>query len=184
MGRGGGDQYATVRLTGKDIPATIRAIEQKWQTFTTMQPFQYDFFSDTWDHLYISEMKTGKIFILFSILAILIACLGLLGLITFITNKRTKEIGIRKTYGASIQVVLKLLSREVIFLILISSLIAYPIAYFGSKYWLNGFASKVNISPFVYILATLVALVIGWLSISYQTLKAANYNPAKALRIE
>jgi putative ABC transport system permease protein len=108
----------------------------------------------------------------------------LLGLITFITNKRTKEIGIRKTYGASIQVVLKLLSREVIFLILISSLIAYPIAYFGSKYWLNGFASKVNISPFVYILATLVALVIGWLSISYQTLKAANYNPAKALRIE
>jgi putative ABC transport system permease protein len=129
-------------------------------------------------------MKTGKIFILFSILAILIACLGLLGLITFITNKRTKEIGIRKTYGASIQVVLKLLSREVIFLILISSLIAYPIAYFGSKYWLNGFASKVNISPFVYILATLVALVIGWLSISYQTLKAANYNPAKALRIE
>jgi putative ABC transport system permease protein len=184
LGRGGGDMFATVRLKGNDVTGTIRGIEQKWQTFTTRQPFQYDFFSDTWDNLYTSEMKTGKIFILFSVLAVFIACLGLLGLITYITNKRTREIGIRKTYGASIQVVLSLLSKEVVYLILISSLIAYPVAYFGSKYWLEGFASKVNISPLIYVLATLVALAIGWLSISYQTIKAANYNPAKALRIE
>ena len=184
MGPGGGDQYATVRLTGNDVPATISAIEETWKTFTTRQPFQYDFFSDTWDNLYSSEMKTGKIFIIFSLLAIFIACLGLLGLVTYITNKRTREIGIRKTYGASMQVVLRLLSKEVVFLILISSLIAYPIAYFGSKYWLEGFASKVNVSPFIYILATAVTLVIGWLSISYQALKASNYNPARALRIE
>jgi putative ABC transport system permease protein len=184
LGGGGGDQYATVRLNGKDINATIRAIEQKWQSFTSRQPFQYDFFSDTWENLYSSEMKTGKIFILFSILAVFIACLGLLGLITFITNKRTREIGIRKTYGASIQIVLGLLSKEVVYLILISSLIAYPVAYFGSKYWLEGFASKVDISPLIYIMATLVTLVVGWLSISYQTIKAANYNPARALRLE
>lgn len=184
MRPGGGDQYATVRLTGENVPATLREIEQKWQAFTTIQPFQYEFFSDTWNHLYASELKTGKIFILFSVLAVFIACLGLLGLITFITNKRTREIGIRKTYGASGRTVLRLLSKEVIFLILISSLIAYPIAYFGSRYWLNGFASKVTISPLVYLLATLVALVIGWLSISYQTIKAASYNPAKALRTE
>jgi putative ABC transport system permease protein len=184
MNRGGGDQYATIRLTGKDIPATLKAIERTWQTFTTMQPFQYDFFTDTWNNLYSSEMKTGRIFILFSVLAVFIACLGLLGLITYITNKRTREIGIRKTYGASIQVVLRLLSKEVVYLILFSSLIAYPIAYFGSKYWLEGFATKVNISPLIYIFATLIALVIGWLSISYQTIKAANYNPANALRIE
>jgi putative ABC transport system permease protein len=182
--RGGGDQYATVRLSGNDVTATIRAIEQKWQSFTTKQPFQYDFFTDTWDHLYATEMKTGKIFIIFSILAIFIACLGLLGLVTYITNKRTREIGIRKTYGASIQVVLRLLSREVVYLIAASSLIAYPIAYFGSKYWLEGFADKVRVSPIIFILATLVALAIGWLSISYQTIKAANYNPARALRIE
>ncbi len=184
MGNGGGDQYASIRLTGKDVPATLRSIEEKWKTFTTKQPFQYDFFTDTWNNLYTSEMKTGKIFILFAVLAVFIACLGLLGLITYITNKRTKEIGIRKTYGASIQIVLSLLSKEVLYLILISSLIAYPIAYFGSKYWLEGFASKVGISPFIYILATLIAIVIGWLSISYQTIKAANYNPARALRIE
>jgi putative ABC transport system permease protein len=184
MGPGGGDQYATVRLTGNDVSATIREIEEVWQTFTTRQPFQYDFFSDTWDNLYSSEMKTGKIFLIFSLLAIFIACLGLLGLVTYITNKRTKEIGIRKTYGASIQVVLTLLSREVIFLILISSLIAYPVAYFGSKYWLEGFASKVNVSPFIFILATLITLIIGWLSVSYRTINAAGYNPANALRVE
>jgi putative ABC transport system permease protein len=184
MGLGGGDQFAAVRLSGKDVPQTIRAIELKWQNFTTMQPFQYDFFSNTWDNLYSSEMKTGRIFILFSILAVFIACLGLLGLITYITNKRTKEIGIRKTYGASINVVLGLLSREVVYLILVSSLIAYPVAFFGSRYWLEGFADKVKVSPVIYVSATMVALIIGWLSISYQTIKAANYNPASALRIE
>jgi putative ABC transport system permease protein len=184
LGNYGGDQFATIRLTGKDVPETIKAIEQKWQSFTNRQPFQYDFFSDSWNNLYSSEMKTGRIFIIFSVLAILIACLGLLGLITYITNKRTREIGIRKTYGASIQIVLRLLSREVVYLIIISSLIAYPIAYFGSRYWLEGFVTKVPVSPFIYIFATLCALVIGWLSISYQTIKAASNNPADALRIE
>ncbi len=184
LGNFGGDQFATVRLSGNDVPETLKTIEQKWQTFTANQPFQYDFFTDSWNNLYSSEMKTGKIFVLFSVLAIFIACLGLLGLITYITNKRTREIGIRKTYGASAQVVLRLLSREVVYLILISSLFAYPVAYFGSKYWLEGFASKVKVSPLIYIIATLAALAIGWLSILYQTNKAANYSPADALRLE
>ena len=184
LGNFGGDQFATVRLSGNDVPETLKTIEQKWQTFTANQPFQYDFFTDLWNNLYSSEMKTGKIFVLFSVLAIFIACLGLLGLITYITNKRTREIGIRKTYGASAQVVLRLLSREVVYLILISSLFAYPVAYFGSKYWLQGFAGKVKVSPLIYIIATLIALAIGWLSILYQTRKAANYSPADALRLE
>jgi putative ABC transport system permease protein len=184
LGNFGGDQFATVRLSGNDVPETLKAIEQKWQTFTASQPFQYDFFTDSWNNLYSSEMKTGKIFVLFSVLAIFIACLGLLGLITYVTNKRTREIGIRKTYGASAQVVLRLLSREVVYLILISSLFAYPVAYFGSKYWLEGFASKVKVSPLIYVVATLTALAIGWLSILYQTKKAANYSPADALRLE
>jgi putative ABC transport system permease protein len=183
MGPGGGDQYATVRLSGNNINEKIKAIEQEWQNFTAKQPFQYDFFIDSWNNLYGTEMKTGKIFILFSVLAIFIACLGLIGLVTYITNKRTREIGIRKTYGASIQVVLNLLSREVVYLILISSVIAYPVAWFGSRYWLEGFASKVNINPLIFILATLVTLIIGWLSISYQTLRAAATNPAEALRV-
>ena len=181
---GGGDQYATVRLSGRNTNATILEIEKKWMSFTSNQPFQYDFFTDTWNNLYKSEMKTGKIFILFSILAILIACIGLLGLVTYITNKRTREIGIRKTYGASINGVLRLLSKEVVYLILLSSVIAFPIAYFGAKYWLEGFADKISVSLFVYLSATLIVLIIGLMSISYQTIKAANYNPARALRIE
>jgi putative ABC transport system permease protein len=183
MNPGGGDKFATVRLTGVDVPGTIRAIEETWQTFTAKQPFQYDFFTDTWNNLYRTEFKTGRIFLLFSMLAIFIACLGLIGLVTYITNKRTREIGIRKTYGASIQIVLNLLSREVVYLILISSVLAYPLAWLGTRYWLEGFASKVNINPLIFIFSTLVTLVIGWVSISYQTFKAASTNPAEALRI-
>jgi putative ABC transport system permease protein len=184
LNNGGGDQYAAVRLTGNNMTETIRNIERTWQTFTTKQPFQYDFFSDSWNNLYSSEMRTGRIFLIFSVLAVFIACLGLIGLVTFITNKRTREIGIRKTFGASSQSVLILLSKEVVMLIVISSLIAYPVAYFGSVYWLEGFAQKVGINPLTYILATLVGVAVGWLSISYQTIKAANYNPSYALRIE
>jgi len=184
MGAGGGDQYATVRLTGNDIPGTLRAIEETWSKFTSTQPFQFDFFTDLWDNLYLAEMRTGKIFIIFSFLAVFIACLGLIGLVTYITNKRTREIGIRKTYGASSESVLGLLSKEVICLIMIASLVAYPVAFFGSRYWLEGFATRISVNPLIFILATLIMLAIGWLSISYQTIKAAGFNPARALKEE
>jgi len=183
-GGGGGDQFATVRLSGRDIQGTISEIEKVWKNFTSDMPFQYDFFSDRWNNLYSSEIKTGRIFLIFSFLAIFIACVGLIGLVTYITNKRTREIGIRKSYGASNQIILALLSKEMFYIIIISSLIAYPLAYFGSKYWLQGFASRISVSPLIYILATLITLIIGWLSISAQTMKAANYNPANALRVE
>jgi len=182
MGKGGGDQYATVRLTGKDVPATLRAIEKDWEKYTTNMPFQYDFFTDSWNELYSAELKTGRIFILFALLGICIACIGLIGLVTYMTNKRTREIGIRKTYGASVPIVLTLLSREVFTLILVSSVIAYPIAWYGSRFWLEGFAEKVKISPMIYVLATLITLAIGLLSTFFQTYRAANYNPAIALR--
>ena len=181
---GGGDQFATVRLTGKNIPATIAAIEEKWKEFTPNQPFQYEFFTDTWSNLYNDELKTGRIFILFSLLAIFIATIGLIGLVTFMTNKRTREIGIRKTYGASSPVVLNLLVKEIVILICISSLIAWPVAFFGARFWMEGFADKASISPLIYILATVMVLVLGFLAVSYQSIRAANYSPAKALRVQ
>jgi putative ABC transport system permease protein len=98
------------------------------------------------------------------------------------TTIRTREVGIRKTYGATRSTVVTLLSREVIMLILISSLVAYPVAYFGTKIWLQSFAEKVNVGPFIYITASIMGLTIGWLSIMYQALKAAAYNPAESLR--
>ncbi len=184
MGPGGGDQFATVRLTGENIPGTIREIEQIWRRFTPDQPFQYEFFTDSWNNLYSAEMKTGKIFILFSLLAIMIAILGLIGLMTFITNKRTKEIGIRKTYGASVPTVLNLLLKEVALLIIVSSLIAYPVAFYGSRYWMQGFAGKADISLFLYLFATLLVLATGFIAISFTIIKAASYSPAEALRVE
>jgi putative ABC transport system permease protein len=183
-GGGGGDQFATIRLSGNDNQGTIREIEKIWQEFTSDMPFQYDFFTDRWNNLYSAEIKASRIFLFFSFLAIFIACMGLIGLVTYITNKRTKEIGIRKSYGASGSVILALLSREMIYIIVISSLLAYPIAYFGSRFWLEGFASKINISPLIFLLSTSVTLTVGWLSTSYQTIKASAYNPANALRIE
>jgi putative ABC transport system permease protein len=184
LGPGGGDQYAVVRLNGNDVPGTIRDIEKAWQNYTSSQPFQYEFYTSFWEHLYSAELKTGRIFILFSILSILIACIGLLGLVAYMTGKRTREIGVRKSYGASNLMILFILSKEVIYLIVISSILAYPAAWFGSKYWLQGFASRVHISPIIFILSTLLVLLIGWLTISYQTIRAANYNPATALRME
>ena len=181
---GGGDQFAVIRLSGNNPGGTITEIEKLWKTFTPNMPFQHEFFADKWNNLYTSEMKTGKIFLIFSFLAIFIACIGLIGLVTYITNRRIREIGIRKSYGASTPVILALLSKEMFNIILISSLFAYPIAWFGSVYWLEGFASRISVSPAFFIFATLITLIIGWLSIMSQTVKAASYNPAAALRIE
>ena len=181
---GGGDQFAVIRLSGNNVGGSISEIEKLWKTFTPNMPFQHEFFADKWNNLYTSEMKTGKIFLIFSFLAIFIACIGLIGLVTYITNRRTREIGIRKSYGASTPIILALLSKEMINIILISSLFAYPVAWFGSAYWLEGFASRIPVSPAFFIVATLITLIIGWLSIMSQTIKAASYNPAAALRIE
>jgi putative ABC transport system permease protein len=174
--------YLCIRLTGKDTQAAIRSIENIWKDFSNRQPFQYSFFADDYNRLYETDFKTGRIFILFSVLAIFIACLGLIGLITFMTSIRTREVGIRKTYGATRSTIISLLSNEVLILILVSSLVAYPVAWFGIRIWLEGFAEKISVNPLIYIFASLLALAIGWISIIYQALKAAAYNPAEALR--
>jgi putative ABC transport system permease protein len=180
--RGNYEGYLCIRLNGKNIQGAVKSIENVWKDYSNRQPFQYSFFADNFNKNYETEFKTGRIFILFSILAIFIACLGLIGLITYMTTIRTREVGIRKTFGATKRIVVTLLSREVVILILISSFVAYPIAYFGIKLWLESFAEKIHVSPFIYIVASIIGLSIGWLSIIYQALKAASYNPAESLR--
>ncbi len=180
--RGNYEGYLCVRLTGKNTQGAIKSIENIWKDYTNRQPFQYSFFADEFNKNYETELKTGRIFILFSVLAIFIACLGLIGLITYMTTIRTREVGIRKTFGASRSIIVTLLSREVIILILISSLVAYPVAYFGIKIWLESFAEKIHVSPLIYIVASIIGLTIGWLSIMSQAIKAAAYNPAESLR--
>jgi putative ABC transport system permease protein len=174
--------FLCMRLNGNNIQETIRTVENTWKDYSKNQPFQYSFFADDFNKLYETEFKAGRIFIVFSILAIFIACLGLIGLITFMTTIRTHEIGIRKTYGATKNIIVTLLSREIVGLILISSLLAYPAAYFGVKLWLESFADKVSVSPFIYLIASIIGLSIGWLAIIYQALRAAGSNPAESLR--
>jgi putative ABC transport system permease protein len=180
--RGNYEGYLCIRLNGKNTQSIIKSVESIWKDYSNRQPFQYTFFSEEFNKLYETEYKTGKIFILFSILAILIACLGLIGLITYMTTIRTREVGIRKSFGASKGIIVTLLSREVVILILISSFVAYPMAYFGLRLWLESFAEKISVSPLIYIMASIIGLLIGWLSIIYQALKAASYNPAESLR--
>lgn len=180
--RGNYEGYLCIRLNGKNTQATIKSIEKLWKDFTDRQPFQYSFFTDEFNRQYETELKTGRIFIVFSILAIFIASLGLIGLITYMTTIRTREVGIRKTFGATRSIVVALLSREVLVLIVISSLVAYPLAFFGIKYWLESFAEKISVSPVIYLVASMIGLTIGWLSIMYHALKAAASNPAESLR--
>ena len=180
--KGNYEGYLCVRLNGNNTQGNIKSIETLWKDFSNRQPFQYSFFADEFNKHYETEIKTGRIFILFSILAILIACLGLIGLITYMTTIRTREVGIRKSFGATRVIIVTLLSREVIGLILISSLVAYPIAFFGIRAWLEGFAEKISIGPFIYLVASLIGLAIGLLAIIYQAVKAAAYNPAESLR--
>lgn len=180
--RGNYEGYLCIRLNGKNMHGTIQSIEKIWKDYSNRQPFQYSFFADDFNKNYETEFKTGKIFIIFSILAIFIACLGLIGLITYMTTIRTREVGIRKTYGASRTIIVTLLSREVIVLIGISSLVAYPVAFFGIRMWLQSFAEKITAGPLIYLTASLIGLAIGWLSIIYQASRAATSNPAESLR--
>lgn len=181
---GNWEGYLLIRLDKHNISSTISFVEEKWNEYAQGSPFQYYFFDKEFNSLYQAERKTAQIFTVFSILAIFIACLGLLGLITYAAAVRTKEIGIRKVHGASIFTIVKLLSTEVIKLISISTIIAWPVAYFGLQQWLNGFSDHININPFTFFSATLIALSIGWIAISFQAIKVALRNPIEALKYE
>jgi putative ABC transport system permease protein len=123
-------------------------------------------------------------FIIFSLIAIVIACLGLFGLASFTTEQRTKEIGIRKSFGASITGLIQLLCKEFSKWVFIANIIAWPVAYFAMNYWLQNFAYRINIGLGIFILAALLALVIALLTVGYQAIKAARANPIEALRYE
>ena len=149
-----------------------------------LQPFEYFFFDDDYSELYQTEMKTGQLFIVFTILAIFLASLGLLGLISYSVTVRRKEIGIRKVFGADVRSIVGILSMSIIRLILFSTLLSWPLAYFGIRYWLKDFASRVSINPLVFLVATTLAILVGWMVISIQTVIAARANPVKTLKYE
>ncbi len=176
--------YTSIKIRPENIRRSLGLIEKTWNKFSGGQPFEYSFLDEDFNNLYRAEQRTGKISTIFFFLAIFIACLGLLGLVSFSAQQRTKEIGIRKVLGASVSRIVYLLSKEVMFLVIVSSLIASPFAYFVMSNWLQNFAFRIEITVWMFILTVFAILFMALLTISYQAIKAAFANPADALKYE
>jgi putative ABC transport system permease protein len=173
----------SIKVNTANMPALLSQIENKWKGFTPAH-FQYSFMDQDFDAMYRSEQRIGTIFIAFTTLAIVIACLGLFGLAAYAAEQRTKEIGIRKVLGASIATIAGMLSLDFIKLVCISILIASPIAWYLMQKWLQDFAYRIGIAWWVFAIAGVAALFIAFITISFQSIKAAVANPVNSLRSE
>jgi putative ABC transport system permease protein len=173
-----------VRTKPGSTEATIRALSGISRQLNPAYPFNYDFLDQDLANLYRGEQQMGSIFNLFAVLAIFISCLGLYGLSAFLAQQRTREIGVRKVLGASVFGIIYLLSTGFTRLILVAVVIAVPVSYFAIHRWLESYAYHINVSWMIFALAALAALVIAWVTVSYESLKAAVVNPAKSLRSE
>lgn len=183
-GPNGVGRFVSVRINTEGIRETMAFLENTWRRFAGNQAFEYEFFDDHFAKIYRAEERTGQIFFAFSLLAIVIASLGLFGLAAFIAEQRTKEIGIRKVLGASETKIISLLSRQFTKWVILSNLIAWPVAYYFMHRWLQRFAFRPAISVWTFLLASLIVLAIALLTVSYQTIKAARSNPVDLLRYE
>ena len=162
----------------------VAAIEKLWKDLAPEVPFKYEFLDQNLNAQYTSEKTAGEIFGIFSGLAIFIACVGLFGLAAYTASSRTKEIGIRKVMGASVSNVVMLLSKDFAKLILIAFVLAVPISWYMMNSWLSGFAYHVELGAEIFLFAGLLTLIIAWVTVSYQSIKAAVVNPVRSLRSE
>ena len=179
--RGGLGSFKIDAGKAKDL---VKLAESKWKTMTGGLPFSYRFLDDSFNDMYRNEQRIGKLAVSFAILAIFVACLGLFGLATYMAEQRTKEIGIRKVLGASVGNVVNMLSKDFIILVLISSVIAFPIAWWVMNNWLQDFAYRINIGWWIFVTAGVIAFLIAFITVSSQAIKAALANPVKSLRTE
>jgi putative ABC transport system permease protein len=176
--------WLSVKLTGHDVAGTLRFIGETWQRFENKHPFEYKFLDESFEKFYLAEERLTQTLGIFSALAISIACLGLFGLAAFTAEQRTKEIGIRKVLGASVNGIIALLSKDFVKLVLLANLVAWPVAYFAMSKWLQDFAYRIDLGWRVFALAGGLALLIALLTVSAQAVKAALANPVNSLRYE
>ncbi len=174
----------SVRIGPGDLQESIDLIEETWKKLAVDSPFEYAFLDENLNSLYRSEQRLSKIFVIFTSLAVIIACLGLFGLATFTAEQKSKEIGIRKVLGASSLNLVILMSKDFTKLIVISILLAIPLAYWFTSSWLDSFAYKVEIGYISFIVAGLLSITIAWITVSYQSFKAAATNPVNSLKAE
>ena len=175
---------ASFKFNSANTTALLQQVENKWKALAPGMPFSYRFMDNSFDEMYRTEQRIGKIVLTFSILAILIACLGLFGLATFIAEQRTKEIGIRKVLGASVQGIIGLLSKDFVRLVIISFIIAAPLAWWFMHQWLSDFAYRINIEWWMFAMAGFGAMFIALATVSFQAIRTALMNPVKSLRTE
>ncbi|GAB5519400.1 MAG: ABC transporter permease [Rhodothermales bacterium] len=173
-----------IRVRPEAVSTSVRQVEQAWAEILPGKPLNYSFLDEDMNAQYQAEQRWSRIVQLASLFAVFIACLGLFGLATLTVTKRTKEIGVRKVLGASVSGIVGLIGREFAKLVVIASVLAWPIAYYGLAEWLGGFAYRIGLTPWAFLGAGVAALVIALLTISLQTIRAATANPVESLRYE
>ncbi len=177
--------FMFVKYRPENMAESLSFLKIKWDKFVgANEPFQYEFIDENIENWYRTEQRIGKIFRHFTVLTVFIACLGLFGLASFMAERRTKEIGIRKVLGARASGIVLLLTKEFAKWVVVANVIAWPAAYFVSKQWLRGFAYRIDLGWEIFVCSALVALAIAVGTVSYQALKAATANPVKSLRYE
>lgn len=174
----------SMRLQTDDVNGFVNFLKTGWDEMAPGQPFAYNFLDDRFDRMYRSEQRIGRIISVFTVLAIFIACIGLFGLATFAAQQRRKEIGIRKVLGASLSGLVGLLTKDFLGLVAIALLIAIPLAWFGMYRWLSNFAYSTELEWWIFAVAGFGALLLAFITVSFQSLKAALANPVKSLRSE
>jgi putative ABC transport system permease protein len=176
--------FLIVRLSPGNPDKKINQLEKYWKSFAGGAPFDYSFVNDDFNSYFRKEQQMGKIVLVFTCLAIFIACLGLFGLATFTVEQRTKEIGIRKTQGATVYSIIRLLSQEYLKLVSIAFIISIPVSYYLISWWLINFPYRINIGLLSFLAGGLLTLIITVLTVTYQSVKAASRNPVDSLRYE
>lgn len=174
----------SIRVEGNDVPATVARVQKKWSELIPYLPFDYSFLDVEFDRQYKADQQLGKVAGVFTGLAMFIGCLGLLGLTSFVVERRTKEIGIRKVLGASVSSVILLITREFIWLIVIALAVATPLTWYLIEQWEQNFTLQAVINPLRFVMAGISVFLVAWLTISFLSMKAATANPTKALRTE
>lgn len=178
-------QYIYLKTkSGTEMTKTLAIMESAMSTYNPAFPFEYEFVEDTFNSRFKSEKTMSSLAQLFAILAIIISCLGLFGLSAYTAEQRRKEIGVRKVLGSSVTGIVKLLSKDFLGLVIIALLVAGPLAWWTMKNWLQSYAYRIEINPWVFVIAGLVAIGIALLTVSFQAIKAALANPVKSLRTE
>lgn len=176
--------YLCVHLSTTDISAAMKTVEKTVKTIVPDDPLEYRFLDEVVDNQYKTERRTDKLAEIIAVLSIFISCLGLFGLASFSSEQRTKEIGIRKVLGASVSGVLVMLTRDFTKWVLISNFIAWPIAWYAMSKWLQGFAYRVEMSWWLFVLAGGLTMLIAFITVSWQAIRAATANPVESLRYE